>query len=85
VALSGGHFLGCEVAFSCTHECAANLSDVLERRVRAAVFARGQGLSDLDQSGALAARALGLDAAAEEAQKQADRARVQTRYRITAA
>jgi hypothetical protein len=53
--------------------------------VRAAVFARGQGLIDLDQSGELAARALGLDAAAAEAQKQAYRARIQTRYRIAAA
>lgn len=84
-ALSAGHFLRCEVAFSFTHECAANLSDVLERRVRAAVFARGQGLLDLEQSGEVAAQALGLDAAGAEAQKQAYRARIQTRYRIAAA
>ncbi len=85
VPLAGGRFLRCEVAFSFSHECAANLSDVLERRVRAAVFARGQGLDDLDQSALAAARALGLDAAGAEAQKQAYRARVQTRYRIAPA
>jgi glycerol-3-phosphate dehydrogenase len=80
--LSGGRFLGCEVAFSFTHECAASLSDVLERRVRAAVFAEGQGLADLDQSADIAARAAGFDAVAREAEKQAYRARVQTRYRV---
>jgi glycerol-3-phosphate dehydrogenase len=85
VPLSGGRFLRCEVAFSFSHECAANLSDVLERRVRAAVFARGQGLDDLDQSADAAARALGLDAAGADAQKEAYRARVQTRYRIAPA
>jgi glycerol-3-phosphate dehydrogenase len=85
VPLAGGRFLRCEVAFSFSHECAASLSDVLERRVRAAVFARGQGLDDLEQSAAAAASALGLDAAGAEAQKQAYRARVQTRYRIAPA
>jgi glycerol-3-phosphate dehydrogenase len=85
IPLSGGHFLRCEVAFSFSHECAANLSDVLERRVRAAVFARGQGLDDLDQSAGAAARALGLSAADADVQKEAYRARVQTRYRIAPA
>jgi glycerol-3-phosphate dehydrogenase len=80
--LSGGRFLRCEVAFSFTHECAASLSDVLERRVRAAVFSIGQGLSDLDQSADVAARARGLDQASTEAEKRAYRARIQTRYRI---
>jgi glycerol-3-phosphate dehydrogenase len=84
VPLSGGRFLRCEVAFSFSHECAANLSDVLERRLRAAVFAQGQGLLDLEQSADVAARALGLDSAAKEAEKQAYRARIQTRYRIAA-
>jgi glycerol-3-phosphate dehydrogenase len=83
VALSGGRFLRCEVAFSFTHECAANLSDVLERRLRAAVFAAGQGLTDLAQSADVAARVRGLSAAATEAEKQAYRERIRTRYRIT--
>jgi glycerol-3-phosphate dehydrogenase len=80
--LSGGRFLRCEIAFSFTHECAANLSDVLERRLRAAVFAQGQGLSDLDQSAEVAARVRDLDAHEIEAEKQAYRVRVQTRYRV---
>jgi glycerol-3-phosphate dehydrogenase len=83
VALSGGRFLRCEVAFSFTHECAANLSDVLERRVRAAVFAADQGLADLAQSADVAARVRGLSDAAKEAEKQAYRARIRTRYRVT--
>jgi glycerol-3-phosphate dehydrogenase len=85
IPLSGGRFLLCEVTFSFSHECAANLSDVLERRVRAAVFARGQGLDDLDQSADAAARALGLSTADADLQKEAYRARVQTRYRIAPA
>lgn len=85
VPFAGGRYLRCEIPFSFSHECAASLSDVLERRVRVAVFAPGQGLDDLDRSAEAAARAQGLDATASDAQKQAYRRRVQTRYRIAPA
>lgn len=80
--LSNGRYLACEIAFSFRHECALNLSDVLERRVRAAVFAEGQGLIDLDRAGEVSARARNLDACAASDEKRAYRERVRTRYRV---
>jgi glycerol-3-phosphate dehydrogenase len=52
-------FLTAEVSWSFAHECAATLSDVLERRVRMAVFAAGQGLAEVDALAAAAARVAG--------------------------
>jgi glycerol-3-phosphate dehydrogenase len=51
--------LTAEIAWSFSHECAATLADVLERRVRLAIFAAGQGLAEVDALAAAAARVAG--------------------------
>jgi glycerol-3-phosphate dehydrogenase len=73
----------CEVAWSLRHECAANLCDVLERRVRVAVFAPGQGLPELDRAAAAAGDVLDWSAARVEEEKQLYRERIARRYRVT--
>jgi glycerol-3-phosphate dehydrogenase len=81
--IAGSRFLHCELAWSVEHECALDLCDVLERRVRVAVFARGQGLSELARIGQIFAVAAGLGDAASEEQQERYRARVKARYQVT--
>jgi len=59
-----------EIAWSWRHECPASLCDLLERRVRLALFAVGQGIAELDEIAAVAAEAAGWDA--ERRRKEAD-------------
>jgi glycerol-3-phosphate dehydrogenase len=82
--LGGSRFLLCEVAWSLRNECAANLCDVLERRVRVAVFAKGQGMSELDRAADSAGRALSWSTSRIEQEKQRYRERIATRYRVSA-
>jgi len=59
-----------EIAWSWRHECPASLCDLLERRLRLALFAVGQGIAELDEIAAVAAEAAGWDA--ERRRKEAD-------------
>lgn len=71
-----------EIAWSFRAECAAGLCDVLERRVRLAVFAPGQGLGEIERIVAVAARAAGWDAARARAEAAAYVDAVRSRYQI---
>jgi glycerol-3-phosphate dehydrogenase len=77
-------FFLCEVARSFSHECAADLGDVLERRVRVATLAPGQGLPQLERLARVAGEAAGWDAARVREEMQRYRARVALRYRVQA-
>ncbi len=81
--IRGSRFLLCEVAWSIEHECALDLCDVLERRVRVAVFARGQGLPQLDELARVAQVAGGYSDARADEEKQRYRARVASRYQVS--
>jgi glycerol-3-phosphate dehydrogenase len=59
IRIGASRFLIAEIAWSFSHECAATLADVLERRVRLAIFAAGQGLTEVDALAAAAARVAG--------------------------
>jgi glycerol-3-phosphate dehydrogenase len=83
-AIGGSRYLLCEVAWSMEHECALDLCDVLERRVRVAVFARGQGLPDLDTLSQLAAQAGGFSDARADEERQRYRALLARRYQVSA-
>jgi glycerol-3-phosphate dehydrogenase len=63
-------------------ECPASLCDLLERRVRLALYAPGQGLPELSRIADVAARAAGWDAERSRAEARAYLASVQRRYQI---
>src|SRR5690606_33088098 len=58
-----------EIPWAFATECPTSLADVLERRVRLALFAEGQGLPELARIAAVAAESQGWDA--ERAQHEA--------------
>jgi glycerol-3-phosphate dehydrogenase len=82
VPIGNSRFLVCEVTRAFSHEGAANLCDVLERRVRVAVFARGQGLPQLEQLSRAAAEVTGWDDARAAREAQAYRELVARRYQV---
>jgi glycerol-3-phosphate dehydrogenase len=71
-----------EIPWSLRHECAAGLCDLLEHRLRFAIFAEGQGLTELDTIARVAGDALGWDAERRRAESVAYREAVRTRYQI---
>lgn len=75
-------FLTAEIAWSFSHECVATLADALERRVRLAIFAVGQGLAEIDMLAAAATRVTGWSdvRVAEEVERY--RTIVQCRYQV---
>jgi glycerol-3-phosphate dehydrogenase len=73
-----------EIPWAFRTECAATLCDVLERRVRLALFAEGQGLPELARIAAVAGEALGWDAERTRAEASAYAASVRRHYQIVA-
>jgi glycerol-3-phosphate dehydrogenase len=73
-------YLYAELAGALRYECAANLCDLLERRLRLAALCPGQGLPELDRIGQIAGQVAGWSATRIEQELQAYRTRVQTRY-----
>jgi glycerol-3-phosphate dehydrogenase len=71
-----------EIAWCWQTECPASLCDLLERRVRLALYAPGQGLPELSRIADVAARAAGWDAERSRAEARAYLASVQRRYQI---
>ena len=57
--IGGSNFLMAEIPWCLRNECAAGLSDLLERRVRMALFSVGQGLPELPAIAAVAAETMG--------------------------
>jgi glycerol-3-phosphate dehydrogenase len=75
-------YLFAEIPWAIAHECPATLCDVLERRVRLALFAEGQGLPQLAKLADVAAQATGWDAERTRAESTAYAAAVRRRYQI---
>lgn len=75
-------FLLAEVAWTFRTECPLSLCDVLERRLRMALFAVGQGISELDEVVEVAAGAAGWDAERSRAEAAEYLAAVRRRYQI---
>ena len=73
-----------EIPWCVANECPANLCDLLERRLRVAIFADGQGLADLPRIAATAAAAAGWDEARTRAESQAYVEAVRLGYQIVA-
>lgn len=78
-------YLYAEVPWAYRTECATSLCDVLERRVRLALFAEGQGLPELARVAAVAGEALGWAPDRVRAEAAAYAAAVRRRYQIVAA
>ncbi len=80
--IGASRFLWAEIPWAFRHEAPATLCDLLERRLRLALFASGQGLPELPRIAAVAAEAAGWDDARsrEEAQRYAQA--VRRRYQI---
>jgi glycerol-3-phosphate dehydrogenase len=77
-------FVYAEIPWAQRTECAATLCDILERRVRVAVFAIGQGLYELERISRVAGEAAGWDDARIRAEAAAYAAAVRQRYQIVA-
>ncbi|RIL02340.1 MAG: hypothetical protein DCC71_16600 [Proteobacteria bacterium] len=75
-------YLFAELPWSIARECPATLCDVLERRVRLALFAEGQGLPQLAKLAEVAASAAGWDAERTRAEANAYAQAVRRRYQI---
>ncbi|MEE8508286.1 MAG: glycerol-3-phosphate dehydrogenase C-terminal domain-containing protein, partial [Myxococcota bacterium] len=71
-----------EIPWTLRTECPATLCDLLERRLRVAMFAPGQGLPELSLIAQTAAEAAGWDAARTRAEMRAYTESVHGRYRI---
>lgn len=78
------HFTWAEIPWSFRTESPANLCDLLERRMRMALFAPGQGLAELDAIATLAAEAAGWDAGRAREEAAAYATAVRRRYQIVA-
>ena len=75
-------FTFAEIPWSWRTECPASLCDLLERRMRLAIFAVGQGIAELDAIAAAAGRAAGWDEEQRRAETRAYRDAVRLRYQI---
>jgi glycerol-3-phosphate dehydrogenase len=82
--IGGSRYLYAEVPWAFRTECAATLCDVLERRVRLALFAAGQGLPQLSRIAEVAAEAQGWDAERAQAEAAAYAGSLRRRYQIVA-
>jgi len=74
-------YLYAEIPWSIRTECPATLRDLLERRIRLALFAEGQGLPEIDRIASLAAEAAGWDGRKIRSEIEAYREAVRSRYR----
>ena len=80
--IGASSYLLAEVPWAIRHECPASLCDVLERRVRLALFAEGQGLPQLARIAEVAASAAGWDAERTRAEAAGYASAVRRRYQI---
>lgn len=81
-AIGASSYVYAEIPWAIRTECAASLSDVLERRVRLALFAEGQGLRQLGELAAIAGEAASWDAERTRAEASAYAASVRRQYQI---
>jgi glycerol-3-phosphate dehydrogenase len=74
-------YLYAEIPWSIRTECPATLCDLLERRIRLALFAEGQGLPEIDGIAALAGETAEWDKERIRRETAAYREKVRRRYR----
>jgi glycerol-3-phosphate dehydrogenase len=84
VPIGRSRFVYAEIPWVQRTECPTSLCDLLERRVRVAVFAIGQGLCELERISRVAGEAAGWDDARIRAEADAYAAAVRHRYQIVA-
>ncbi len=77
-------FLYAELRHGLEYECAASLCDLLQRRVRVAIFSIGQGLAQLDELSRVAAEVAGWDEARTREETRRYIEVVRHRYQIQA-
>jgi len=82
--IGASRYLYAELPWAIRTECPATLCDLLERRVRLALFAEGQGLPQLARIAEVAAEAAGWDAERARAEAAGYAAAVRRRYQIVA-
>ncbi|MDJ0868682.1 MAG: glycerol-3-phosphate dehydrogenase/oxidase [Myxococcota bacterium] len=82
--IGASRFLYAEIPWSLRTECPADLCDLLEHRLRLAVFVEGQGLTELDRIAEVAAAAADWDAERTRHEAAAYTARVRRSYQIVA-
>ena len=82
--IGGSRFVYAEIPWVQRTECPASLCDLLERRVRVAVFAIGQGLGELERMAQAAGEAAGWSDARIREEADAYAAAVRRRYQIIA-
>ena len=82
--IGDSRFSFAEIPWVWRTECPITLCDLLERRMRMALFARGQGLPELHRIAEVAAAAAGWDAERCRAEARAYTASLQRRYQIQA-
>jgi glycerol-3-phosphate dehydrogenase len=82
--IGSSRFTWAAIPWAVRRECAASLCDVLERRVRLAVFAIGQGTAELGTLARVAGEAAGWDEARTRAEALAYADSVRRRYQIVA-
>jgi glycerol-3-phosphate dehydrogenase len=82
--IGSSRFTWAAVPWALRRECAASLCDVLERRVRLAVFAIGQGTAELATLARVAGEAAGWDEARTREEVVAYADSVRRRYQIIA-
>jgi glycerol-3-phosphate dehydrogenase len=80
--IGNSRFTFAEIPWSFRTECPSSLCDVLEHRLRLAIFAVGQGIAELDAIAATAAGAAGWDAERVRAETNAYIEAVRSRYQI---
>jgi len=81
-SIGSSRYSWAEIPWALRTECATSLSDLLEHRVRMAIFAVGQGIPELPDIAQLAARTVGWDEERTRAETAAYRATVMRRYQI---
>ena len=80
--IGSSRFTWAEVPWVMRTECPVTLCDLLERRLRLALFAEGQGLRDLDRLARVAGETAGWDAERIRAEASAYAAAVRRHYQI---
>ncbi len=83
--IGASRFTLAEIPWSFETECPATLCDLLERRIRVALWAAGQGLPELPLLARVAGEAAGWDADRARAEAHAYAAAVRRSYQIVAA
>jgi glycerol-3-phosphate dehydrogenase len=82
--IGDSRFVWAEIPWAIHRECASSLTDVLERRVRLAVFAIGQGIAELDRLARVAGETAGWDPERTRREIDAYALAVRRRYQIGA-